>query len=212
MLRFAQKIGFSGYTEMKNFLKWEKQAVENPITKKDFGELVISTVQDTVHNLNNKDLSTLYDLIDTCENIYITGTGFMQQGLANEMQRVFLGIGKNMQVLPLDISTNLYQLVSERISENDLLIVFSGSGNNPILKEALSIPIIKKVKIVGICGSEYSFLMEHSTYRINVPVKTDKLLINHWFSSSSAFYTVIEILAYNYLEHKNKTILFDPLN
>ncbi|WP_347836265.1 SIS domain-containing protein [Gracilibacillus sp. JCM 18860] len=118
------------------------------------------------------------------------------------MQRMFLGIGKNMQTLPLDIGTNIYQLLMERISEEDLIIVFSGSGNNATLKEALSIPLIKNVNIVAITGSHHNWLMNHATFCIPVNINHN----SSWFSSSSAFYSVIDIFAYHYFEYKNKTL------
>ncbi|MCK0473441.1 MurR/RpiR family transcriptional regulator [Halalkalibacter sp. APA_J-10(15)] len=206
VLRFAQKLGFSGYTEMKNFMKWENQTTENPITQEDFGKMLISNVEQTVNQLNKMDFSKVCEVIERSSNVYITGTGLMQQSLAQEMQRMFLGIGKNMQTFPMDISTNIYQLVTERISEEDMLIVFSGSGNNPTLKEALSIPLIKNVNILAITGSHHNWLMNNATFGIAVNVNNDSTMIRNWFASSSAFHSVIEILAYNYFEYKNKSL------
>ncbi|WP_181397687.1 MurR/RpiR family transcriptional regulator [Gracilibacillus dipsosauri] len=201
VLRFAQKLGFSGYTEMRNFMKWENHS-EKSFTQEDFGKIVISNVEQTVNQLNEMDLTKICEAIDRSPNVYITGTGLMQQGLAKEMQRMFLGIGKNMQTLPLDIGTNIYQLLMERISEEDLIIVFSGSGNNATLKEALSIPLIKNVNIVAITGSHHNWLMNHATFCIPVNINHN----SSWFSSSSAFYSVIDIFAYHYFEYKNKTL------
>lgn len=206
VLRFAQKLGFSGYTEMKNFMKWEYHLAEKSFTQKDFGKIVISNVEQTVNQLNEINLSRICEVIDRSPNVYITGTGLMQQSLAKEMQRMFLGIGKNTQTFPMDIGTNIYQLLMERISEDDLIVVFSGSGNNTILKEALSIPLIKNVNILAITGSHHNWLMNHATFCIPVYINQNSLLLSSWFSSSSAFYSVIEIVAYNYFEYKNKTL------
>lgn len=206
VLRLAQKLGFSGYTEMKNFMKWEIQIAENPITQEDFGKKIISSVEQTVNQLNTMDLSNICEVIEKSSNVYVTGTGLMQQNLAQEMQRTFLGIGKNMQTLPMDISTNIYQLVTERLSEEDLLIVFSGSGNNSTLKEALSIPLIKKVNILAVTGSHDNWLMNHATFSIAIKTDNSAEMDTNWFSSSSAFYCVIEILGYNYFEYKNRSL------
>lgn len=206
VLRFAQKLGFSGYTEMRNFMKWENQLSENPITQEDFGKIVISNVEQTINQLNQMDLSKICDVIANSSNVYITGTGLMQQSLAQEMQRMFLGLGKNMQILPMDISTNIYQLVTERISEEDLLIVFSGSGKNPTLKEALSIPLIKNVNILAVTGSQHNWLMNNATFSIPAALSNNSSLISNWFSSSSAFHCVVEVLAYNYFEYKNRSL------
>ncbi|WP_407269685.1 MurR/RpiR family transcriptional regulator [Radiobacillus sp. PE A8.2] len=206
VLRFAQKLGFSGYTEMRNFMKWENQLAENPITQEDFGKILINNVEQTVNQMNNMDLGKICEVIEKSANVYITGTGLMQQSLAQEMQRMFLGIGKNMQIFPMDISTNIYQLVTERLAEEDLLIIFSGSGNNAALKEALSIPLLKNVKILAITGSHHNWLMNNADFGISVNVNSQSTVISNWFSSSSGFHIVIEILAYNYFEYKNKAL------
>lgn len=204
VLRFAQKLGFSGYTEMKNFMKWENQLYENPITKEDFGNIIISNIEQTVNQLNKMDFTNICETIEKSLNIYTTGTGQMQQSVAQEMQRMFLGIGINMQYLPMDLSTNLYQLVTERLTEQDLVIVFSSSGNNSKLKEALSIPLIKNVNVLAITGSHNNWLMNNATFGIGVNINNHATVINNWFSSSNAFHIVIELLAYNYFEYKNK--------
>ncbi|MGN8646299.1 MurR/RpiR family transcriptional regulator [Gracilibacillus sp. HCP3S3_G5_1] len=206
VLRFAQKLGFTGYTEMKNLMKWESHLSEGHMSQVDFGEIVIQNVKRTISHLNNINLSKVCELMEQGANIYLMGTGLLQQNLALEMQRMFLGIGENMQIIPMDINTEIYQLVTERMSEDDLLIIFSRSGNNPTLKDALSIPLIKNVKILAITASENNWLTNHSTFFIPVYVDQHSKLISDWFYSSSAFHSIVETLAYHYFEYKNRSL------
>lgn len=202
ILRFSQKLGFSGYTEMKNFLKWETHVAENNITQKDFGKLVIKNVEETVNHLNEQNLLDICEAIETSANVYLIGTGPLQQGLTHEMQRIFLGMGKNLQIVPIDINTTIYQLVIERISEKDMIIAFSGSGNNMMLQEGLQIPIMKKVKILAITGSTSNWLMNNANYGLTVHINRYSNIV----STSSAFYSTIDILAYHYFEYKNNLL------
>ncbi|MFD2705899.1 MurR/RpiR family transcriptional regulator [Salibacterium lacus] len=199
ILRFAQKIGFSGYTEMKNFMKWETEFFEHNITHKDFADSLLQSVEQTVSNLMNMDLHPACAAIEKSSSVYVTGTGQMQRNCAQELQRTFLGLGKNMQIVPLDINTNLYQLVVERMSADDMIIVISGSGNNPALKEALHIPLLKNVKILAFTGSSANWLMNHADY--GLPVFNERNL--GAVSTSTAFHSAIDVLSYHYFEYKN---------
>ncbi|SFM28167.1 MurR/RpiR family transcriptional regulator [Salibacterium qingdaonense] len=196
ILRFAQKIGFSGYTEMKNFMKWETELFEHHVTHKDFADSLVQSVEQTVTNLMNMDLYQVCRAMENSSNVYVTGTGQLQQNCAQELQRIFLGMGKNMQIVPLDINTNLYQLVVERMTADDMMVVISGSGNNPALKEALHIPFLKNVKILAVTGSPANWLMNHADYGMPVHNEIHPASI----STSSAFHSAIDVLSYHYFE------------
>lgn len=202
VLRFAQKLGFSGFTEMKNFLKWGNFFSENSITHSELGDLLNESIYKTIENFKSLNLDNIHQAIDESEHIYLIGTGLSQQGMAAQMQRIFLGLGKEMQVLPIGLQTTLYQIMIERMNEHDLLIVFSGSGNNPILKEELSTPILKNVKILGITSNSNNWLANHSTFSIPAYVDMDNQISN-LLSISSPFNVIIELLAYSYIKYKN---------
>lgn len=185
VLRLVQKLGFSGYTEFKNYMKWEDILSKKPDEYEDFGKVVLQNVEKTINGINKHDVIKICEVIDRSGNIYLSGTGFLQQNLAAEMQRIFLGLGKNMQIIPLDIHTDLFQFVTEKIAEKDLLIIFSSSGNNPALEEALSIPLLKKVKIFSITASENNWLANHSTY--SIPIYSER----HSYSTSNSSYLLL---------------------
>jgi len=203
VLRFAQKLGFSGYTEFKNFLKWEMVMSKPSITHYDMGNQIIDNVRDTVNYFNELDLSRLYQSIDTSEHIYLIGTGLAQKNYTAELQRIFWAIGKEMQILPFGMNTDLYQLIIERMSDKDLLIIFSHSGNNPHLMEALSIPILKKVKMLAITSNPNNWLVEHSTFSIPTQTEQPVKKIYNLFNSSISYHVIIELLAFGFIEYKN---------
>lgn len=202
VLRFAQKLGFSGFTELKNFLKWGNFFSENPITYSELGDLLGESIHKTIENFKSMNLDNIHQAIDECEHIYLIGTGLSQQGMAAQMQRIFLGLGKEMQVLPIGMQATLYQLMIERMGEKDLLIVFSGSGNNPILKEELTTPILKNVKILAITSNGENWLANHSTFSITAQVNLGNTISN-LISIASPFNVIIEMLAYSYIKYKN---------
>lgn len=202
VLRFAQKLGFSGFTELKNFLKWGNYFSQSLTIKSNLGEQIVKSVTNTVEILKNQNMNEIFQAIEDSKHIYIIGTGWAQQNQASEMQRLFLGIGKEMQVLPFG-HTSLYQIMIERMCEKDLLIVFSGSGNNPVLKEALTTPILKNVKILGITANAKNWLMNHSTFGLHANIDSPTA-VNSIYSLYSPIHVIIELLAYSYVEFLNE--------
>lgn len=202
VLRFAQKLGFSGFTELKNFMKWGNFFSDNPVVNSSLGKQIVNSVTTTIEHLKNMNMDEMFQAIDSSEHIYIIGTGWAQQNQASELQRMFLGVGKEMQVLPFG-HTSLYQLMIERMCDKDLLIVFSGSGNNPILKEALTTPILKNVKIVGITANSNNWLANHSTFNIYAYIDSPTSMRNI-YSLYSPIHAIIEMLVYSYAEYLNR--------
>lgn len=90
-------------------------------------------------------------------------TGLSQRYQAQTLQRDFLKLGINMNMLPAGTNTDLSQAVMEKLKKDDLLIVISSSGENPVLKEMLSMPILKEVPIFSITSFDNNWLQEHST-------------------------------------------------
>ncbi len=205
VLRFAQKLGFSGFTELKNFIKWGEIFTDNQVVHSNLDEQIVNSVTNTINNLKNQNLDEIFQAIDNSEHIYIIGTGWAQQNQASEMQRMFLGLGKEMQVLPFG-HTSLYHIMIERMCEKDLLIVFSGSGNNPILKEALTTPILKNVKILGITANSSNWLVNHSTFSIQAYIDPPSPTGTNIYSLYSPIHVIIEMLVYNYVEYLNRKI------
>lgn len=107
------------------------------------------------------DLPKLYDKIYNSKRIYLLSTGLSQQLQAQVLQRNFLKMGISMSLIPLDIGTHLTSAVIEKLEPEDLLIVFSFSGENHAMKEALAIPLLKKFRL----------------YPLQTPVKTGLVII-----------------------------------
>lgn len=198
VLRFAQKLGFSGYTELKNFIKWGNLQIASEGKSNNYAEFILNHVEKTIRNLNMNEIEEISKKIAQSQNVYLAGTSFFQQNLATEMQRLFLKLGKNMHIIPLDIQTDLYQLVVEQMTEDDLLVIFSSSGNNTVIKETLSIPLIKKVKILSLTATQNNWLTNHADYSIHVFSDREEYSNYTGFYATSAFYCVIEILAYSF--------------
>ena len=90
ILRLTQKLGFSGYSEFKNYIKWEspKSVTDVEICsdiKADFNNTCI-------HLENSNQLREIAQLIKDSNQVLVYGTGQAQRYCAMEFQRLFMQI------------------------------------------------------------------------------------------------------------------------
>lgn len=159
VLRFVQKLGFSGFIEFKYLIDWEGNSDSLSYTETD----VSYFTEKILDYLTTFEYRRLFDLINESENIFLIATGLSQRYQAQTLQRDFLKAGKNMSMLPAGTNTDLTQAVIEKLTKKDLLIVISTSGENEVLKEMLSVPILKEVPLFSITSHTKNWLQEKST-------------------------------------------------
>jgi len=114
ILRFAQKLGLEGYSELKIYLKWGTKS------KYSFNEEEIDKTHNdivkTMDVLKNQDFSDLFKLLDSANKIYAYGTGAVQKNAANEIKRTFLTVGRLINVL--EGKDELYE-IGRNLQENE---------------------------------------------------------------------------------------------
>ena len=99
VIRFSQKLGFTGFTELRNFIKWQdhEERFDEQIT---FTNQVIKDIERLLNILKDRNWLPIYQIIDSVDNIYVITTGITQKNQAAELQRLFLLIGKPLQIIP----------------------------------------------------------------------------------------------------------------
>ncbi|MFT8320257.1 MAG: MurR/RpiR family transcriptional regulator [Bacillus sp. (in: firmicutes)] len=202
VLRFTQKLGFSGYSEFKNFVKFHH--TDTAVERHDLFKQVITDATKTLEYLKDADLEPIYEAIEACENIYVISTGIAQRNQAAELQRLFLLIGKPVQIIPGMVYANEYRLIIEKLTSNDLIILFSLSGENPNLQGLLDIPIVKGAKIISVTNFKSNWLSGHAHYCLYASSTFHSDPKNWWVQSAASFFLVVEALAFGYIEYVNK--------
>lgn len=71
ILRLAQKLGFSGYSEFRVFLKWEDQPEEGE--SMSFQKL-LDDIEANLKFLRTKDMTDMCQLIDEADRIFVYGS------------------------------------------------------------------------------------------------------------------------------------------
>ena len=129
VIRFSQKLGFTGFTELRNFIKWQdhEERFDEQIT---FTNQVIKDIERLLNILKDRNWLPIYQIIDSVDNIYVITTGITQKNQAAELQRLFLLIGKPLQIIPGNGNSNEFRRILERLTEKDIVFVLSLSGEN----------------------------------------------------------------------------------
>jgi DNA-binding MurR/RpiR family transcriptional regulator len=200
VVRFAQRIGFSGYSKMREeiaiALKSQLQAREIfPLfDQKSIDEDILTAVanqeikniNDTLHMVVRSAFNKLIDDILEAECVFTAGLGIsnlLAQMLAYQLNQV----GVNAYSLKHDYVTFLEQLLF--IKSTDLIIAFSFP---PYSKETIDIAEFahkKDVKVVSITNRNASPITFFSDHNLIVPSKN--MLFTNSFSAISVLINAI---------------------
>lgn len=198
ILRFAQKLGLNGYSELKFYLKLENN--KKYIFEKSE---ILNTYEDinkTMQTLINRDFSDICYLIDNCKKVYAYGTGESQKNAVKELQRNFLYMGKLVNIIE---GNDELEIIKNYITKDDVVFLISLSGENKIINNFAEQLNKKSVKIISITQSGNNTLSRKSDSNIQFYThEVAKLDDDLQVFLSSQFFIINEFLLIKYLEFK----------
>ena len=201
VLRFAQKLGFHGFSAFKYFLAWNEDSVESQedITFQAIGEAVNKMLSD----LGGPTILSTMHYIKESRRIFILATGLNQQYQARDLQQHFLQQGINMVLLPSNSGSVLNKQISETVTSNDLLIIFSASGENTVVKDFLKLPTLIQTPIISFTNNLDSWLSTHSNCVFALSNLDNNTKLNPYFSG--LFHILIDFLALQFISFNSNT-------
>ncbi|RKD69676.1 RpiR family transcriptional regulator [Sinobaca qinghaiensis] len=137
--RLTKKLGFSGYSEFKVFLKWEQN------TNKDTGnhmQVLEDDIQATLKNLSSLNFEPICEKLYAAGHIFIYGTGTAQLACAREAQRLF-ALQQTFVTIIYDAVE--FEVMLKAMTTDDVVIIISLSGDTPSL-----LPQVKQLTARGI--------------------------------------------------------------
>ena len=198
ILRFAQKLGLNGYSELKFCLKLENN--KRYVFNKEEILNVSDDIKKTIDTLISRDFSYLCKLIDESNRIYAFGTGEVQSNAVKELKRNFLCIGKLVNAIE---GNDEMEIMTNFMTDSDLIFFISLSGDNKRLNKFAKILKEKGVSIVSITESGNNSLSKLSDISIQFyTAEVARLDNNLQIISSSQFFVINEFLLLKYLEYK----------
>lgn len=198
VMRFAQKLGLSGYAELKLYLKLDRDLDK----EKQIGfDLFYDRYNQFMLSLKEKNMTKAIELISNAENLYVYGTGIVQNSVASEMKREFLEVGKLINVLRSFQELSVFE---QHIHEGDVVILISFSGEN---KRAIDFAKKLKAKNVAILTitsykeNTLSHLADESFY-IEIPRIENSFGSYH--DGLAGFFLLIDFLLIKYIEYHER--------
>ncbi|BBN99760.1 MurR/RpiR family transcriptional regulator [Sporolactobacillus terrae] len=150
ILRTAQKLGFSGFSEFKYSLKND---LEPDMTHAmDYIEQTLTNIDKTMDLFKKTDLVPIYKKIQSAKNIFAYGTGWAQRNAIGELERNFLNSGKMIHNLA---AKRELEMIVPYLSEEDLLIIISLSGDISDIIEIVRFLSLKRVPILSITNTRF---------------------------------------------------------
>ena len=200
ILRFAKKLGFSGYSEMRSFLKWEEQA-EILYEEKDM-ERNANNFVSMIRRMEDMDMRDICQMIDEAKNIYVNGSGDVQKEAARALKGKF--IHQRIFVNTVEGGAE-FSLVNEMLSPNDLIIFISYSGSNPLqlqkAREAKERGC--KIILIAIEGKGEFWSLADAVIEFH-PEEIHTVGYDYTYFPTLHFFIIIEFLSLKYMEYVTK--------
>lgn len=193
ILRLAQKLGFSGYSEFRVFLKWQDQ--EKSEKNINCIETFNSDLQETLKYAQNRDFEDICQLLDNAKRIFVYGTGTAQLNCAFELQRMFLAIGCHLHVIQ---ANRELEMVLTNLTKEDVVIMISLSGDTPTLFFTVQALVAKGVPIVSVTNLNNNKLARMTPYNLYANSSTTRLSNGIKIDTFASFFIIAETLFRHY--------------
>lgn len=157
IIRFCQKIGFSGFSDLKIEIAKEdfSQKKEQPTSKKYYDEIannLTEALHSTIRLLDEEKLNDAVKMITQLKNIYLFGVG-SSGNTSLDLESMFLRVGVQAKAV---LDPHFQAQVASLLTVNDLVIVFSLSGKTKDTYDSLKIAKKNGAKIIAITNYIHS--------------------------------------------------------
>ena len=194
LVRFAKKLGLSGYGELKARLKIELE--EKEASSEGLMEKVTQSYHKMMDELMKRDLSGIFEHLERARRVYVYGSGSSQTRAASEMKRIFLPVKEMVHIHGHDMCRAIRKIAMPE----DLVILISLSGESQAvveLAEALRMHGVPAVSITRQKNNTLASLCDENLYinSIQMPVEYDLE-----YEIATPYFILIEFL---YLSYRN---------
>lgn len=170
IIRLTKKLGFSGFAELKFFIK---NSLAGPATPPiDFLESGRNDILKTYEGLMATDFTPILQRIDTARTIYCYGTGFAQRTAIQEFSKSLLTCGKFTHVIP---ASSEFRGSIGVMKPEDLVIIASLSGETESALPTVRALAARKVPMIAITAlgvNSISAVADHALHYESTPTVT----------------------------------------
>ena len=196
IVRFAQKLGFDGFGEMKTVMRMERAAEMHP--QRDIAAALSTFYDQTWRELMRRDYTRASRLIREAHRIFAFASGYVQTNVMQEMKRLF--VYDNIFIYEVAGREEFYS-VYQTAGPDDLFLFISLSGESERVVEFADRLALKGVPILSITEMRHNALACRSTENLYVTPAAFDLPENEermQFKSMLAYFLLLEIFYVHY--------------
>lgn len=200
VLRLSKKLGFTGFSELKYYLKQETVSRHNLIEEQDLFSKQLDDIGQTLNYLRSIDMKPINELLEASTTIYCYATGFSQKKPLEEFSKMMLSLHKRVIILP---NKTELDMAMPMISPADCFIVSSVSGETENIKENLTTLKLRKIKTIALTLPGNNYFARHTTYHLNYYCTPFSVNGNHSSLSLLSLHCLIDYLYRSYISYNH---------
>lgn len=162
IIRLTKKLGFSGFAELKFFVKNSLAAA--PTSQADFIESGRTDIVGTYENLMEQDFTPIVQALHNARTIYCYGTGFAQRNAIQEFSKSMLACGKFTHVIP---ASNEFRGSTGVMSPEDLVIIVSLSGETESALDTVKTLAARQIPMLSVTARGINTISTAATYSLH---------------------------------------------
>lgn len=188
IIRLSQKLGFSGFSELKFVLK-QQISDNNKIETMSALKYLEEDIFYTLKLFENSNIQEIISCMHNSKTIYLFGTGWGENRAMEALYRNLLSCKVNATIFPsvTELNWNI-----DNIDKQDIVFVASFTGSTPDLFPALKKIKLKKTKIVSLTPFHRNALSGLSDY--NLYYGLTNLKIDEKPYKEFNYFTTLEVL------------------
>jgi RpiR family glv operon transcriptional regulator len=188
IFRVCQKLGLTGFSQLRYMLQEELSAGGQAPTV-DYVAQTIKSVLWTANQFKATNLTATYQAFQTAQHVFLYSTGWVQQVVAEQMQRNLFGMGVTVFRLPTGISE--MELLRGQIEKNDLIVIFSHSGMNDVVVDLAQALKLHGAKIFAITALQQNKIAQLADYNLYYDALIKKVGV---YERSEHFFVDLHVL------------------
>lgn len=198
VMRFAQKLGFYGFAELKLFLKMDEQkmSVHSEL------EHICTLYQNVMNSMCEKNCDSLFAAFDAASRHYIFGEGMVQASVKKEFKRIFMSAGH--MIYDVSSGQEMYNLIP-LVGSDDFCILISVSGENKKMVEIAKKLQVRGVTLMSVTKNRENTLAHLCDHCLYVDESAYFETPIHWkYESTTSYFILIDILFLKYLDYRQR--------
>lgn len=198
VLRFTKKLGFSGFSEFKYLLKWDKPTESKSIS---YVDSLIEDINANLNHIKQLDFNSISKTLYSADRIFAYGTGTEQQFCATELKRYFWGLNKFINIIndEKDFITLLPNL-----TKTDVVIIISLSGQTPSLQPIAKQLVAKNIPFISVTNMRNNDLAQLTKLNVYAATRSFQGKTESEITTFSTFFIACEAIYRHYLEFLDK--------